>query len=118
MVDYQRAKPVSLKGHPTLNEKWLQERIAADTTLLGLGELLVKDIERRHPRAGRLDLGLDAASAARIVRKPLAAPPSRFPWSVLWRAGDSAEHVRAFVRSVRALSRRLGWLEPRGQVAG
>ena len=66
MVDYQRAKPVSLKGHPTLSEKWLQERIAADTTLLGLGELLVKDIERRQPRAGRLDLLLsDPATATR-----------------------------------------------------
>ena len=47
MVDYQRAKVVSLKGHGTLTEKWLQERIAVDTTLLGLGELLVKDIEHR-----------------------------------------------------------------------
>jgi DNA-binding transcriptional LysR family regulator len=52
-----------------------------------------------------------------IVWKPLAAPPSRYPWSVLWRAGDSSEHVRAFVRAARVLSRRLGWLEPQGQVA-
>lgn len=66
MVDYQRAKTVSLKGHPTLTEKWLQEQIAADTALLGLGDLVVKDIERRQPRAGRLDLLLsDPASAMR-----------------------------------------------------
>jgi len=55
---------------------------------------------------------------AGIVWKPLVAPPSRYPWSVLWRAGDSSEHVRALVRCARVLSRRLGWLEPRGQVAG
>jgi len=53
-----------------------------------------------------------------IVWRPLVAPPSRYPWSVLWRAGDSSEHVRALVRCARALSRRLGWLEPQGQVAG
>ncbi len=56
VVDYQRAKTVSLKGHPALSEKWLQERIVADPALLGLGDLTVKDVERRQPRAGRLDL--------------------------------------------------------------
>jgi hypothetical protein len=56
MVDYQPARVVSLKGHPSLSEKWLQERIVADTALLGLGDLTVKDVERRQPRAGRLDL--------------------------------------------------------------
>jgi DNA-binding transcriptional LysR family regulator len=53
-----------------------------------------------------------------IVWKPLVAPPSRYPWSVLWRAGDSSQHVRALVRCARALSQRLGWLEPEGEVAG
>ena len=53
-----------------------------------------------------------------IVWKPLVAPPSRYPWSVLWRARDSSEHVRAFVRSARVLSRRLGWLEPAGSGGG
>ena len=48
-----------------------------------------------------------------IVWKPLVSPPSRYPWSVFWRAGDSSEHVRAFVHSARVLSRRLRWLEPR-----
>jgi DNA-binding transcriptional LysR family regulator len=52
-----------------------------------------------------------------IVWKPLVAPPSRYPWSVLWRVGDSSQHVRALVRCARALSQQLGWLEPQGQVA-
>ncbi|WP_144376939.1 hypothetical protein [Rhodococcus pyridinivorans] len=51
-----KATRVSLKAHPHLNEKWLQERIVEDPTLLGLGDLAVKDVERRQPRAGRLDL--------------------------------------------------------------
>lgn len=55
-MQYQKATPVSLKAHPIYTEKWLQERIAEDTTILGLGDLVVKDVERRQPRAGRLDL--------------------------------------------------------------
>lgn len=47
-----------------------------------------------------------------IVWKPLVAPPSRYPWSVLWRAGDSSEHVSALVRAARTLSQQLGWLQP------
>ena len=37
---------------------------------------------------------------------------SRYPWSVLWRAGDSSEHVSSLVRAARTLSQQLGWLEP------
>jgi hypothetical protein len=55
-MEYTKARPISLKGHPQYNEKWLQERIAEDPSLLGLGDLVVKDVERRQPRAGRLDL--------------------------------------------------------------
>lgn len=47
---------ISLKNHPLYSEKWLQERLAEDPSLLGLGELTLKGIERRQPKAGRLDL--------------------------------------------------------------
>ena len=49
---------------------------------------------------------------AGIVWRPLVAPPSRYPWSVLWRAGDSSEHVSALVDAARTLSAQLGWLQP------
>ena len=39
-----------------LGEKWVQRQIADDPTILGLGDLVLKDRERRQPRAGRLDL--------------------------------------------------------------
>lgn len=56
-MEFRKAKIVSLKAHPSLNEKWLQARLAEDPSLLGLGEgLIFKDAERRQPRAGRLDL--------------------------------------------------------------
>lgn len=52
----KKLEVISLKRHPKLNEKWVQEQIAADPTLLGLGDVEVKDIERRQPGAGRLDI--------------------------------------------------------------
>jgi hypothetical protein len=55
-MKYEKATPVSIKAHDELDEKWLQERLAEDPALLGLGELELKDVERRQPRAGRLDL--------------------------------------------------------------
>jgi len=55
-MKFEKATPVSLKTHSELNEKWLQERLADDPGLLGLGDLELKDKERRQPRAGRLDL--------------------------------------------------------------
>jgi hypothetical protein len=54
-MDYQKSTRVSMKAHPELNEKWLQQQIASDVEVLGLGDLVVKDIERRQPRSGRLD---------------------------------------------------------------
>jgi len=39
-----------------LGEKWVQRQIADDPAILGLGDLVLKDRERRQPRAGRLDL--------------------------------------------------------------
>lgn len=49
-------KFISLKNHPTLNEKWLQDHLVENPSLLGLGDLQVRDIERKQPGAGRLDL--------------------------------------------------------------
>jgi DNA-binding transcriptional LysR family regulator len=49
---------------------------------------------------------------AGTVWRPLVAPLSRYPWSVLWRAGDPSEHVRALVRAARTLSQQFGWLQP------
>jgi hypothetical protein len=58
---YQKLEIVSLKGHPVLNERWVQDRIAEDPSILGLGELILRDRERPQPRAGILDLLLQDA---------------------------------------------------------
>lgn len=54
-LKYAKPKKILLKGHPKLNERWVQERIAEDPSLLGLGDLILKDKERIHPQGGRLD---------------------------------------------------------------
>jgi hypothetical protein len=51
-----KLESISLKRSNTLNEKWVQDQIADDPALLGLGDLVLKDKERMQPNAGRLDL--------------------------------------------------------------
>lgn len=60
-LKYTKPERMWLKGHPELDERWLQDRIAEDPSLLGLGDLVLKDRERPQPRAGRLDLLLQDA---------------------------------------------------------
>ena len=55
-LDYVKHKPVSLKGHPDYNEKWLHDRISEDPTILGLGDVEVRAVELAQPKAGRLDM--------------------------------------------------------------
>src|SRR5947207_5716716 len=55
-TNYLRPERLTLKSHPELNELWVQDRIAEDPTILGLGDLVLRDKERIQPRAGRLDL--------------------------------------------------------------
>jgi hypothetical protein len=47
---------VSIKHSKQLNEKWVQDFIAEHPTILGLGDLDLKDKERMQPSAGRLDI--------------------------------------------------------------
>jgi len=64
-MNYVKPEFVSLKKHPELNEQWLQARIAEDPTLLGLGDLILKDKEKVQPNAGRLDLLLQEPDSHR-----------------------------------------------------
>lgn len=56
MEKYVKSQVISLKDHPELTEKWVQARIAEDPSIIGLGELTLKDSERLQPSGGRLDL--------------------------------------------------------------
>jgi len=56
MLQYAKAAKVSLKDHPEFDEAWLRDIIAKDPSILGLGDLVLKETERMQPKAGRLDL--------------------------------------------------------------
>lgn len=56
MTAYTRPKRISLKNHPVYSENWVQNIIADEPSILGLGDLVLRDRERIQTRAGRLDL--------------------------------------------------------------
>jgi hypothetical protein len=56
---------LNLVNHPTIKEAWIQEQLAINPSILGLGDLIVKDKERMQPKAGRLDLLLQDAESKR-----------------------------------------------------
>lgn len=58
MANYNYIKPerVYLYESSEFNESWVQEKISEDPSILNLGELELKDKERRQPSSGRLDL--------------------------------------------------------------
>ncbi|MFA5762664.1 MAG: hypothetical protein WC931_03710 [Bacilli bacterium] len=60
-MKYEKLTKLSIRSHPELSERWVQERIAEDPSILGLGDVILKDKERIQPGAGRLDLLLQEA---------------------------------------------------------
>ena len=56
---------LSIKNHPDLSEAWVQELIANDPSIIGLGDLRLRGKERIQPRAGRLDLLLQDSETNR-----------------------------------------------------
>src|SRR5436309_14855081 len=65
VLTYAKPERIRLKIHPELNERWVQDRIAEDPSILGLGDLVLRDKERTQPRAGRLDLLLQDSETKR-----------------------------------------------------
>src|ERR1051326_1984432 len=56
MTKIFKPEKIDLKNHQEISEAMIQKIIAEDTSILGLGDLVLKDKERTQPRAGRLDL--------------------------------------------------------------
>lgn len=54
--EIMKHKRIWMKNHSNFNERWLHEQIKEDPSLLGLGDLDVRDSERTQPTGGRLDL--------------------------------------------------------------
>lgn len=64
-LKYVKFEKIALKGNVHFRETWLQQRIAEDPSILGLGDLIVKDVERIQPKAGRLDILLQDPESSR-----------------------------------------------------
>lgn len=78
---------VSLKDSAEHDESWLQDQIARDPSVLGLGAgLLVRDRERRLPYGGRLDM---------VLEDPGQDPPVRYEVELQLGQVDESHIVRA-----------------------
>lgn len=73
---YIKPSRVLLKNHSDFNEKWVQRLIADDPSILGLGDLVLRDIERIQPRAGRLDLLLQDPDTQRRYEVEIQLGPT------------------------------------------
>ena len=63
---YVKPQPIWLKSHPEYDERWVQNRIAEDPSILGLGgDLVVLERERRQVTGGRLDMLLTDGDSQR-----------------------------------------------------
>jgi predicted transport protein len=76
MVEFERAERLSIRAHPGLSEKWVQDLIANEPGILGLGDLELRQKERIQPRAGRLDLLLQDPDTKRRYEVELQLGPT------------------------------------------
>ena len=67
-MKHVRLDKVPIRTHPDLTERWVQVVLEEEPSLLGLGELDVRDVERPQPGAGRLDMLLSDSDAERPTR--------------------------------------------------
>ena len=73
---YTKPERIDLRTRPEYDEKWVQGIIAADPSVLGLGDLVLRDQERVQPHAGRLDLLLQDMEANRRFEVELQLGPT------------------------------------------
>lgn len=74
--NYLKPDRINLKNHPDFNERWIQNLVADDPSILGLGDVVLRDIERIQPRAGRLDLLLQDPDTQRRYEVELQLGPT------------------------------------------
>jgi len=53
-IELKKSTPVMLRSLG-LDERWLQDQISRDTSILGLGELEIAGREHHQPLGGRID---------------------------------------------------------------
>jgi hypothetical protein len=58
-------EPIDIKNNPDITEKIIQDIIAENPSIIGLGDLVLKDKERILPKSGRLDLLMQDPESSR-----------------------------------------------------
>lgn len=103
-LQFVRHETISLKHHPEFSEKWLQDTIANDPSILGLGDLELIDRERIQERSGRLDLLLSDGDSTRYEVELMLGQtdPSHIIrcieyWDIERRRYPAYEHVAVLV---------------------
>lgn len=64
-INLIKPEKIDLLNNSDFNEKRIEDIIADDPSILGLGDLILKERQRTQPRAGRLDLLLQDADEER-----------------------------------------------------
>ena len=75
-IRYTKPERIDLRSRREYDEKWVQGIIAADPSVLGLGDVVLRDRERTQPNAGRLDLLLQDLDASRRFEVELQLGPT------------------------------------------
>lgn len=73
---FLKAERIPLKNDAEYSEKWVQDIIEKDPSILGIGDLVLRDVERKQPRAGRLDLLLQDTDTKRRYEVELQLGPT------------------------------------------
>lgn len=73
---YTKPVHIDLRSRPEYDEKWIQGIVAADPSVLGLGNLVLIREERRQPQGGRLDLLLQDREATNRFEVELQLGPT------------------------------------------
>lgn len=104
-LTYTKPERLRLRNHAELNERWLQDRIAEDPTILGLGDVSLISRERTVGQAGRLDLLLSDPDENRRFEVELMLGPTDPShiirtieyWDIERRRYPAYEHVAVLV---------------------
>ena len=64
-LKYLKTERIWLKNNSNFDETWVHDRIAEEPSILGLGDLILRDRERPQKHAGRLDLLLQDSKSDR-----------------------------------------------------
>lgn len=75
-LSYIKSEKINLGDYPELDEKWVEDLIVQDPSILGLGDLILKDRQRSQPHAGRLDILLSDPETNKRYEVELMLGPS------------------------------------------